>query len=191
MGRRGGSVSGLVWRKLWQIDWTKWWISVAKLPVTMSLACFSYGQQSSAVPRTVSPYLSLVSRLSSLVCLSVCLSVALWHSAPANKLLATHLQLDMFCMSVSSAAARRQHDDDDDDEYDDATRVLLLLLLLLSVTAASRPNGHTATRSTPVAFRDVSRASICMEKRWAYVWRRREEGGAELQKLGGSRAVQG
>lgn len=85
---------------------------------------------------------------------SVYLSVCLWHcgtAAPANKLLATHLQLDMFCMSVSSAAARRQHDDGDNDgdDGDDGTRVVppLLLLLLLSVTAATRPALKADTRS--------------------------------------------
>lgn len=78
---------------------------------------------------------------------SVYLSVCLWHcgtAAPANKLLATHLQLDMFCMSVSSAAARRQHDGDDDG---DGTRVVPpLLLQLLSVTAATRPALKADTR---------------------------------------------
>lgn len=108
---------------------------------------------------------------------SVRLSICLWHcgtAAPANKLLATHLQLDMFCMSVSSAAARRQHDDDDNDgNGDDGTRVVPpLLLLLLSVTAATRPALKADTRPhghmliPPVAARDVSRASICMEKRY-------------------------
>lgn len=105
--------------------------------MTMSLAFLSSRAQSCYVP---------------LPRLSIGLSVCLWHcgtAAPANKLLATHLQLDMFCMSVSSAAARRQHDDGDNDgDDDDGTRVVPpLLLLLLSVTAATRPALKADTRS--------------------------------------------
>lgn len=102
-------------------------------------------------------------------CPSACLptlSVRLWHcgtAAPANKLLATHLQLDMFCMSVSSAAARRQHDDDDDD-YDDGTRVVppLLLLLLSVVTAATRPALKADMATRPHAH-PPSRSQRCQQ----------------------------
>lgn len=108
---------------------------------------------------------------------SVRLSICLWHcgtAAPANKLLATHLQLDMFCMSVSSAAARRQHDDDDNDgNGDDGTRVVPpLLLLLLSVTAATRPalKADTRPHAHPPSGSQRCQQSFNMHGKTISVW---------------------